>query len=135
MSNVTISQLRHADHGAVTRSGPSSSTRKKQAPSITVKNQPTISPAELFLFSFVTGPIPIYTGSMPGLVPNYPSSYSSSLSFSPCAYGVHTTSSEICNVALKYVMPPRNMSSRRHAHVRKSSLRGSPSTTAPRTCR
>ena len=40
-------------------------------------------PAKLF-FSFVTGSIPIYSGYCPGLVPNSPSSYSSSLSFSPC---------------------------------------------------
>ena len=80
-----------------------------------------ISPAKLF-FLFVTGPIPIYTESipglyrvLPGLVPNSPSSYSSSLSFSPCPHRVltvsspchhrvHTASSEICNVALKYLL-------------------------------
>ena len=59
-----------------------------------------------FCFSFVTGPIPIYTGSIPG--PVRPGTELSvlitfSLSFAPCPHRVHTASSEICNSALKYV--------------------------------
>ena len=46
---------------------------------------------------------------LPGLVLSSPSSYSSSLSFSPCPHSVHTASSEICNAALKYVMPLWNI--------------------------
>ena len=69
-----------------------------------------ISPAILF-FSFVTGPIPIYTGSIPG--PARPGTELSVLMqfklvvlavFSPCPNHVRTASSEICNAALKYVM-------------------------------
>ena len=79
-------------------------------------------------------------------MPNSPSSYSSSLSFSPCPHRVLTVyirvltvcippplkyvmllwnmycCSEMCIAALKYILPLRNMLSRRHAHVRKPSL-------------
>ena len=77
----------------------------------TAKNQPKISPAELF-FYLSPGPyrsIPDLYQVLPGLVPSSPSSYSSSLSFSPCPRRVHTTSSEICNAARKYVLPLWNM--------------------------
>ena len=64
-----------------------------------------ISPANFF-FHLSSGPywsIPGRYRVLPGLVPNYPSSFSSRLSFSPCPHRVHTTSSEICIAALKYV--------------------------------
>ena len=116
----------------------------------TVENQPEISPAEL-VFSFVTGPISIYTKSMPSLVPSSTSSYRSSLLFSLCHHRVLTVCippplkyviplwnmyclSEICIATLKYVLPLQNMLSKPHNHVRKPSLWMSTSTTAPRTC-
>ena len=104
-----------------------------------------ISPAKLFFFYLSPGPyrsIPGLYRVLSGLVPNSPSSYSSSLSFSHCPHRVHTASSEICNTALKYVLllwnmychseiciaapkyslPLRNMLSRWHVHVSKPSL-------------
>ena len=97
--------------------------------------------------------MPIYTGSIAGPArPGTASSYSSSLSFSPCPHRVLTVCIppplkylmllwniyccyEIYIAALKYVLPLwniiaapkyilplRNMLSRRHAHVRKPSL-------------
>ena len=87
---------------------------------------------------------------LPGLVPSSPSSYISSFSSSSCPHRVITVyclsqiciaapkyycCTEICIPAPTYTLPLRNMLSRRHAHVRKPSLRGSTSTTGPRTCR
>ena len=66
-----------------------------------------ISPAKLCFFHLSPGPyrsIPGLYRVLPVLEPNSPSSYSSSLSFSPCPHRVLTASSEICNAALKYLL-------------------------------
>ena len=62
---------------------------------------------QIVFFYLSPGPyrsIPGLYRVLPGLVPNSPSSYSSSLSFSPCHHRVHTACSEICHVALNYIL-------------------------------